>query len=224
MRTLGKGFRVLINGVLFSSLTNVGFSPHPHTPVCSCYVPCAHHVDHTSTFNYSVGPNKNHINLIHCVCYCSESIRSFTGTSSLASSLNNHKPVLSGLPSAYFSNEFQQIWKLIKPQQYKGRGWKTFSSDTFRLMAVRNGPKWTIFTSGGFGLLQWYRARHQAVCQQRHWPPEGGGLSYPTLFGEGNETFLTRHTYIHTHMETQTLTHIHTYTSTNTSTHTHLHL
>jgi hypothetical protein len=34
-----------------------------------------------------------------------ESIRSFTGTSSLASSLDNRKPVLSGLPSAIYKYE-----------------------------------------------------------------------------------------------------------------------
>ena len=47
----------------------------------------------------------NTMSISSIVYATAESIRSFTGTSSLASSLDNRKPVLSGLPSAIYKYE-----------------------------------------------------------------------------------------------------------------------
>ena len=60
---------------------------------------------------------------------------------------------------------------------------------TVRLTAIRNGPKRTISTSCGLGLLQ-------EQCQRGCWAPklgsEGGGLRDSTSVGEGNEAFFIR--------------------------------
>ena len=61
-----------------------------------------------------------------------------------------------------------------------------------RLMAIRNGLKWIIFTSSGLGLLPMVLEPNTGRCASEDTGPQGGGLWDPALVREGNETIFIR--------------------------------
>ena len=61
-----------------------------------------------------------------------------------------------------------------------------------RLTAISNGPKRTISTSGGFGMLQMVLEPNTGQCASEDVGTQGGGLCDPTSVQERNEAFLIR--------------------------------
>ena len=61
-----------------------------------------------------------------------------------------------------------------------------------RLTAIRNGPKQTIFASGGFRRLEVVLEPDIEQCANENTGPKGGGLWDPTWVKKENDAFLIR--------------------------------